>query len=190
MAISELAILKYNASMIEKTKTQYVTRDYCGACWGHTCCCACYKWNNAKKSCRYCKYCAIKRYEAHYICFDCRRSYKPNRCINPEYDFYTSLPYEKKCSCGKSCIWMSMCTRVPKKTDDNGWSILKFITFDVMNDFKNADANTLASLWYHGGGIGATLHYPNSVKKQFYVPHKMNEINEWKNYFMSTKIVY
>jgi hypothetical protein len=85
---------------------------------------------------------------------------------------------------------MSMCTRVPKKTDDNGWSILKFITFDVMNDFKNADANTLASLWYHGGGIGATLHYPNSVKKQFYVPHKMNEINEWKNYFMSTKIVY
>lgn len=189
MSILESDIIEYNLSVAGKI--QQITRDYCGACWNHRCCCACKKDADVKNSCRYCKYCDSKRYELHYVCFDCRRSYKPNYHVNPiiEIDFHFLSRASKKCTCGKICAQMSMSTRVPKKSDDIGWKLLQFITFNVMKDFKNADSGTLANLWYSGGGIGATTHYPNRIKRQFYVPHKMSEIDEWKEYLLSTKIM-
>ena len=160
----------------------------CGNCT-YNCCCKC----EIGDACYHCKHCHQEPFPVHYVCCDCRRAWKSSdvriwdQLTKRERSEWHRREGSPSCpQCGQYGSYVNYATRVPKRSDIQGWAVFKRVQDPEL--FRNSKPGTLARAWFDGDGIGCARHMTNDKKRQFWIPKRNSEIKDWINYMNQTKI--
>lgn len=173
----------------------------CGNC-SYGCCCSCKNEKcylcsyNRGKACRSLETYREERYPDHYICWDCKRTWKVSffdrRSIETKRKdvysrngyTYSLCRYTPRCgSCGKPGDQMPLSFRPPKLNDKNGWILIK-----KMHDREGliAKHENLASDW----SFCHMFHQSDEYRNKVWLPKKLSEYDDWIEFMNNTKSVY
>ncbi len=148
--------------------------------------------------------CANGSYRNHYVCLQCKVGLKDHDDFNPKAHDLRRCP---KCSMEAHSVGRNM--RIPKKSDKNGWLLLKKILVDSFVDLPKLRApdETFATRYCHvkecailkvenrwltGQSYNGSSSQPfedQHTIKVFYYPKSIREYPSWLKYLKET-IVY
>ena len=177
--------------------------DNCHNC-GHNCCCDCQVARLVPgERCFYCSEArdtptrhgtrcvdgGTERYRHKYICFSCRRAWKPKNYMFLEKPWSEELQGHQTCPFCKDdkIIRTPRTTRPPPQKDIKSWKVLERV-HDI-TPFKYYPKGSKGRFWYDNKGIGCTVHYPKCIKEQIWVPTHPRDYERWKEDFKN-KLVW
>lgn len=162
-----------------------LSHDYCEN-YGHPTICRCYRRDNGE-SCHYCNNnCKFQMVFRYFICLTCKKHWKVtvDKQTKKRWMSHTIRPpnIQSRCAgCSQPGTQVSHVLRVPKSNNIKDWKLLEKILNICV--FVNYPKNSIGWHWYEGGGIGCTLHFPDHVRRQFWVPNRDYEYDEWLRSF-------
>ena len=98
------------------------------------------------------------------------------------YGKYNDNYKESYCmNCHEPGVKVSHVLRVPTQSDGKGWEMLnKILDLEV---FENYPKKSIGWHWYHAGGLGCALHFPDHIRTQMWVPTQNYEYQDWLDAF-------